>query len=86
MDLLELTASAGNQSGGTLLLTNGRCIIVKRVSHVGEAFLFYSLPGSIETQAVGHDEIQAWVPITPDLPRWSNSSMIRSRIAGFDLI
>lgn len=60
MDMDGLTASADSGSGGTLLLNNGRCIIVQSIYHVGEAFVFISLPGSSQTHVIGHDEIQAW--------------------------
>ncbi len=60
MDLSALIISAGIKSGGRLLLTNGRNIEVKSILHVGDSFLFYALPRSIQTYVVGHDEIKAW--------------------------
>lgn len=60
MDMEGLTESATSRSGGRLLLHNGKCIVVQSIHHVGEAFLFYSPPGSARTHVVGHDEIQAW--------------------------
>jgi hypothetical protein len=70
MDMDGLTVSAGTRSGGTLLLNNGRSIIVQSISHVGEAFLFFSLPGSAQTHVVGHDEIQSWLA-APVAGRWN---------------
>lgn len=65
MDMNDLTVSADSRSGGTLLLNNGRCIIVQSINHVGESFLFFSIPGSAQTHVVGHDEIQAWEAVAP---------------------
>ncbi len=60
MNLSTLLVSAGIKSGGRLLLNNGRNIEVKSILHVGDFFLFYALPRSIQTYVVGHDEIKAW--------------------------
>ena len=65
MHMDSLIVSAGSRSGGRLLLNNGRYIVVQNIHHVGDAFLFYSLPGSSHTHVVGHDEIQAWEAMAP---------------------
>jgi hypothetical protein len=64
MDMNGLIVSAGVKAGGRLVLNSGRHIIVKRILHVGDSFLFYSLPRSIKTYVVGHDEIKAWESIS----------------------